>query len=130
MTCSMEDRIAADDCGSRESNVSTITYINSGASSTSTSSSPEDSGRSEVEKAFLQQMMSSDAASENSPGRRSTCRSSWISKYLSACNLLASVLQSWLLSCLILPQKYERQAYILNKINEITIFHTIQPQCI
>jgi len=94
----MEDRIGADDCGSRESNVSTRTSISSGASSTSTSSSPEDSGRSEPENAFLQQITSSDAASAYSPGQRSTCRSSWMSKYLSACNLLASVLQSWLRS--------------------------------
>nr|KYP48491.1 hypothetical protein KK1_029868 [Cajanus cajan] len=126
----MEDRIGADDCGSRESNVSTRTSINSGASSISISP-PGDSGRSEAEKAFLQQMMSSDAASEYSPARISTCRSSWISKYLSACNLLAPVLQSWLLSCIILPQKDEKQAYILNKINEfITKKHTIQSQFI
>ena len=98
ITCSMEDRIGGDDCGSRESNVSTRTSINSGASSDSTSSSPEDSGRSEPEKAFLQQIISSDAASEYSPGERSTSRSSWMSKYLSACNLLALMLQSRLLS--------------------------------
>ncbi|KAK3015111.1 hypothetical protein RJ639_006791 [Escallonia herrerae] len=80
LTCSIADRIGADDCGSKESNVSTSTSINSGVPSPSGSSSPEDSRRSGDRKAFLQHITSSEAASENSPGRSSICSSSWMSK--------------------------------------------------
>ena len=94
----MADRIGADDSGNNESNVSTRTSINSGVSSPSNSSSPEDSRRSEEEKAFLQHRISSEAASENSPGRRSTCSSNWMSKYLRACSLFAVALSLKFLS--------------------------------
>lgn len=90
-TCSIAVRMGFDDCGSNESNVSTRTSINSGVASPSISSSPDD-GRSDIAKAFLEQIISSEAASENSPGRRSTCRSNWMSRYLSACILFASAL--------------------------------------
>lgn len=73
LTCSIEDRIGADDCGSSESNVSRRTSMNSGSVRSSTSSS-ELSVRSKAGKAFLQHMTSSDAASEYSPDRSSTCR--------------------------------------------------------
>lgn len=94
----MADRIGADDCGSNESNVSTRTSINLGSDSSSNSSSPDELRRSEDAKAFLQQMTSSEAASEYSPGRRSTCRSNWMSKYLRACNLFAFTLSPQFLS--------------------------------
>lgn len=95
----MADRIGADDCGSNESNVSTRTSINFGAESSSNSSSAEELRRSEDANAFLQHMISSEAGSEYSPGRRSTRRSNWMSKYLRACNLFASMLSPQFLSC-------------------------------
>lgn len=94
----MADRMGADDCGNRESIVSTSTSISSGAPSSSGSSSPEDSRRSEEPKVFLQHMTSSEAASKNSPGRSTIWSSSWMSKYLRACNLLASTLRPQLRS--------------------------------
>ena len=74
----MADRIGADDSGNNESDVTAKTSINLSVSSPSNSSSPEDSRRSKEEKAFLQHRISSEAASENSSGRRSTCSSKLI----------------------------------------------------
>lgn len=99
LTCSIADRIGAEDCGSKESNVSTRTSIVSGVPSSSGSSSPEDSNRSKEVKVFLQHIRSSDAASVNSPGRSRTCSSNWMSKYLRARNLCASVPSPQFLSC-------------------------------
>lgn len=71
----MADLMGADDCGNNESNVSTRTSINCGVPSPSNSSSPEEPSRSADEKAFLQHIINSIAASVNSSGRRSTCKS-------------------------------------------------------
>lgn len=98
-TCSIADRIGADACGIKESKVSTRTSINSGDESLSKSSSPDESRSSGAAKAFLQHMTSSEAASQNSPGRRSTWSSNMMSKYLNACNLFASLLRPQFLSC-------------------------------
>lgn len=69
LTCSMAVLKGADDCGRSESMVSTSTSISSGAPFSFDSSSPEEPRRSEEPKVFLQHITSSEAASENSPGR-------------------------------------------------------------
>lgn len=64
----MEDRIGAEECGKRESNVSTRTSMTAGSSSPSASPSPS---VEEELKALSQHTESSLAASEKSPGWRS-----------------------------------------------------------